>query len=456
MRWYQSPLLKRLLFLPPVLIGVVVVVIMARSPQQAEREPPREQARDLRVIEVPAVEVVPRVIGYGTTRPAKVWRAVSEVGGRVLELHPGLDAGEFLQADETALRIDPRDYELAVNQVQAELTEVNARLAELTTQLENDQQSLAIEQTSLALVEAEFERVKGLAETGNAAATELREAERAYLSQKQLVQNLENAIRLNEKKRETAEATRDVAEARLARSKRDVEKTVIRAPFACRLQEVGLEVDQFVQTGQQLFEADGIDAIEIDVQVPLGQAGKLVANANLPDDWIPSMAAVRETLKLGVVVRTRVRGIEVEWDARFVRIREQLEPVTRTVQFVVAVDAPYERVKPGVRPPLLRGVYCEVELRAPPLTPHVVVPRASVFDGGVYVLDADSRLRRRDIAPLFQQSDFVCVERGLEPGLQLVVSDPRPAIDGQLVRAHAADDVRQDLIAQASGEATLR
>ncbi len=456
MRWYQSPLLKRLLFLPPVLIGVVVVVIMARSPQKAERKPPQEQARDLRVIEVPAVEVVPRVIGYGTARPARVWRAVSEVGGRVLELHPGLDAGEFLQADEIALRIDPRDYELAVSQVQAELTEVNARLAELTTQLENDQRSLAIEQTSLALVEPEFERVKRLAETGNAAPTELRDAERAYLSQKQLVQNLENAIRLTQKKRETADATRGVAEARLERSKRDMEKTVICVPFACRLQEVNLEVDQFVQAGQQLFEADGINAIEIDVQVPLGEARRLVANANLPNDWIPSMAALREALKLRTVVRTHVRGIEVKWDARFVRIREQLEPVTRTVQFVVAVDDPYKGIKPGVQPPLLRGVYCEVELQAPPLAPHVVVPRASVFDGGVYVLDEDSRLRRRAIEPLFEQSDFVCVGHGLEAGLRLVVSDPRPAIDGQLVRAHAADDVQQELIAQASGEAALR
>jgi len=456
MRWYQSPLLKRLLVLPPVLIGVVVVLVMARMPRQAERRPPHEQARDLRVIELPAVEVVPRVIGYGTTRPAKVWRAVSEVAGRVLELHPELNAGEFLQAGEVALRIDPRDYELAVNQVQAELTEVNARLAELATQLENDRQSLAIEQTSLALVEAEFERVRRLAETDSAAPTELREAELTYLAQSQVVQNLENAIRLNQKKRETAEATREVAEARLARTSRDLEKTVIRVPFACRLQEVNLEVDQLVQPGQQLFEADGTEASEIEVQVPLGEARRLVAAANLPEEWIPSMAAARGALKLSAVVRTSVRGIEAEWDARFVRIREQLEPVTRTVQFVVAVDEPYQGIRPGVRPPLVRGVYCEVELRAPPLAPHVVVPRASVFDGGVYVLDEDSRLRRREIEPLFEQSDFVCVEHGLGVGLRLVVSDPRPAIEGQLVRAHAAGDVQQELIAQASGETALR
>ncbi|MDX2198733.1 MAG: HlyD family efflux transporter periplasmic adaptor subunit [Phycisphaerae bacterium] len=439
-----------------MVIGVVVVWALVRHSPHAALKPPQEHSRDLRVIELPAVEVAPRVIGYGTTRPARVWRAVSEVGGRVLELHPALDAGEFLQAGEVALRIDSRDYQLAVKQVQAELTEVSARIAELTTQFENDQRSLTIEKTSLALVEAEFQRVKRLAEAGNAADTELRDAERRYLSQKQSAQALENAIRLNQKKRETAEASRDVTEARLARARRDVEKTWVRAPFACRLQEVKLEVDQFVQAGQQLFEADGIDAIQIDVQIPVAEARKLAANANLPKDWTPSIAAARDALKLSAVVRTHVRGIELNWNARFVRIREQLEPVTRTVQFVVAVDDPYKGIQPGVRPPLLRGVYCEVELRAPPLTPHVVVPRASVFDGGVYVLDPDSRLRRREIESSFEQSDFVCVERGLEAGVQLVISDPRPAIEGQLVRAHLAGDVQRQLIAQATGAAATK
>lgn len=32
MRWYQSPLLRRLLFVPPVLIGLLVVWVMARNP----------------------------------------------------------------------------------------------------------------------------------------------------------------------------------------------------------------------------------------------------------------------------------------------------------------------------------------------------------------------------------------------------------------------------------------
>lgn len=452
----KPTLVRRLLILPPIALGVVAVVILSRQAREPERLPPDEIARDLHVIEIPSVEVMPRAIGYGTARPAQVWRAVSEVGGRVLEVHPNLRAGEFLQADEVAFRIDPVDYELTLKQIEAELAEMNARLAELATQSENDQQSLAIEQASLKIVQSEFQRIERLAQSGNAAPTELREAERALLNQRQAVQQLENAISLNTQKRATTEAGREVTAARLARSQRDLEKTVIRAPFACRLQDVKLEADQYVQAGQQLFEADGIDASEIDVQVPLGEVRKLVAAAKLPPSSPLSMEIAREALNLSAVVRVRNAGVDAVWEARFVRIREQIEPVTRTVQMVVAVDEPYRDIEPGKRPPLVRGAYCEVEMRAPSLTPHLVVPRASVFDGGVYVIDQDDRLRRKNFEPLFEQSDFVCVAGGLDPGWRLVVSDPRPAIEGQLVRPHLDEDVQRDLVAQASGQASVR
>ncbi|MHC5108810.1 MAG: efflux RND transporter periplasmic adaptor subunit [Planctomycetota bacterium] len=456
MSWFQSQVFRRFLILPPLLIGVVVLVIMSRQPSDLERKLPEEQARDLRVIRVPAVNVVPRVIGYGTAGPAQVWRAAIEVGGRVIELHPKLDAGDFLQEGEVALRIDEREYELAVRQLEAELTEVTARLAELATQVRNDRDSLQIEQDSLALAKADFERIRNLAESADAAPTELRIAEREYLAQKQLAQNLQNAIRLNEKKSDTVRATQVVTEARLAQTRLDLEKTTLRAPFHCRLQEVNLELNQYLQPGQQLFEADGIGVSEIDVQVPLGAARNLVAAAELPEGRLPDMKTFQDAVQISAVVRLRGTGITAEWAGRFVRVREQIDPVTRTVQFVVAVDEPYHKIQPGVRPPLVRGAYCEVELRARAMSEHVVVPRASVFEGVVYVVDDDDRLRRREIATLFEQSDFVCLAGGLEAGTRLVVSDPRPAIDGQLVEAHEAEDVRRWLIEQAAGVSAVR
>jgi hypothetical protein len=53
----------------------------------------------VRVIRAEPVAMVPRTLGYGTVRPGRIWQAVSEVRGRVVEVHPQLEAGAMTPQD---------------------------------------------------------------------------------------------------------------------------------------------------------------------------------------------------------------------------------------------------------------------------------------------------------------------------------------------------------------------
>ena len=86
----------------------------------------------------------------------------------------------------------------------------------------------------------------------------------------------------------------------------------------------------------------------------------------------------------------------------------------------------------------------------------LVVPRAALHDDAVYVLDADDRMRRAAVEVRFVQSGFACIDAELPEGIRVVVSNPTPAIEGQLVDPVPAPELLQDLIAQASGETRLR
>jgi hypothetical protein len=145
------------------------------------------------------------------------------------------------------------------------------------------------------------------------------------------------------------------------------------------------------------------------------------------------METLRELFDVDVAVRMRIGDFAVEWPARFVRLRELIDPVTRTLAFVVSVDKPYEQAIPGQRPPLVKGTFCEVELRGQPLPEYVVIPRAALHEGHVYLADAHNRLQRRTVQVLFAQSEFLCIENGLDTGDRVIVSDPTPAIEGMLV-----------------------
>ena len=53
--------------------------------------------------------------------------------------------------------------------------------------------------------------------------------------------------------------------------------------------------------------------------------------------------------------------------------------------------------------------------------------------GKVYVVDAENRLQIRPLSILFSQGPFSVISDGIEPGEQIVVSDPIPAVEGMLL-----------------------
>lgn len=430
---------SRWLFLPPVLVGAVVLVGLLRNRTGPEKHTPAELTRTLRVIGVPQVALVPRVFGYGTAQPGDVWNAVAEVRGRVVGVHPELKAGVILHRGDEVLRIDPAEYELQITRLQADIAQVESQRAELAAQEINYQSSLKIEQSSLALAERDLARLRRLSATNSVTESEVERKEREVLTQQQSVQNLRNLLNVLPAQRESLVAQVAAKQAALDLAKLDLNHTIITTPFDCRLSDVSIELGQFLSAGQALFAAHGIGLTEIEAQLPIDQARNLLDPSRGPIDITTNtMEMMRNIFDVQAIVRMHTGDFEVEWKGRFARIREQLDLQTRTVRIVIAVDNPYEGMIPGRRPPLAPGMFCEVELRGKPRMDQIVIPRSSLRidrgeHGHVYVVSPDGKLRRREVEVSMFQTGFVALRSGLQPGELLVVSDPTPAIEGMLV-----------------------
>ena len=74
----------------------------------------------VRVTPVRSEDVAVTVTAFGTVRPRKQLDITPQVSGVVLEVSPNLISGGFVAEGELLLRIDPRDYELAVERARAE------------------------------------------------------------------------------------------------------------------------------------------------------------------------------------------------------------------------------------------------------------------------------------------------------------------------------------------------
>lgn len=443
---------RRLLFVPPLVVGVMVAVWIVGNRPQPKLEVADEASRMLRVIEVPIVDVLPQVVGYGTATPGQTWQAVAQVDGRIVEVHPELESGSFVSKGQLLLKIDPTEYQYALAQLEAEIKQARALIEELTRTEENLQASLKIERDALSVTQREMKRIEQLVARNATSQSELDVQQRSVLTQQQRLQEQTSALNLLPAQKQSQQANLALKQAQLAQAQLDLKHTDIRAPFDCRLGTVSLDVDQYVGTGQSLFEAYSNDLVEVEAQAPMREVRRLIHNrtGSAAFEGI-SMQRVRDVFNVQAIVEMASAEITARWSARFMRIRESLDPQTRSLSLVVGVDNPYEQVVPGVRPPLLQGTYCRVTLIGQPRPDQVVVPRHAIHGGHVYVLDDEQRLRRRAVEVTFRQGEFAVIGSGLAGGETLIVADPAPAIEGMLVDPLVDDSLSKRLIADARG-----
>lgn len=451
-------LLPRLwLFLIPVLAGVAVLVFAVKTKTPPEQLPPQEATTSVRTISVPEVTLIPRAIGYGSIAPARVWQAVSEVSGKIVEIHPQLKKGAIISKGEVLLKIDPTDYNLAITQTEADIRAVSSQIEELNARQKNTQASLEIEKRSLELTKADFERKRKLLKQGNVSQAAVDQEERNVLKGRQSVQSLQNTLNLIPAERDVLRAQLAQHEARLEAARLDLERTEIIAPFNCRIAEVNVEATQYAGLGKVLAVADDIGVAEVTAQVPIGRLINLIPpDAKVPDVAAGLMSRLPNLLGFDATVRLRASSVRAEWKARFTRINDAIDPETRTAGVIVAVDDPYRQAVPGSRPPLTKNMFVEVELKGRPRPSQIVVPRSSLHGSTLYVVNAESRLEIREVQTAFTQTDFAVIKDGVTAGETIVVSDPIPAISGMLVTPVDDPAALKNLVDMAEGGGPVR
>ncbi|MCP5067413.1 MAG: efflux RND transporter periplasmic adaptor subunit [bacterium] len=377
--------------------------------------------------------VVPRAVGYGVVEARQEWQMVSEVSGRIVKVSPQFEVGAIVPKGTELLKVDPQDYRLAEQQVQAGVDGVRAQINELRVKEKSARDSLAIETRSLELARSELARVKRLLESGAVAQADLDREERSFLTQEKTVQNLQNTLRELPANRRVFEAQLQQQRAGLQTAEVDLARTVVTAPYDVRIREVRAGLQDAVGASQVLAVADGIEVAEIPAQVPLGSLRPLIPfhpqNSPLSTE---TLSRLPELSNLSATVRLETNDLEVEWEARFDRFTN-VDSQTRTMGVVVAIDEPYRAMEPGKRPPVVSGMYMEVEIRGAARSDCLALPPGALHGDSVYLIDADNRLTKRAAAVDFRQPDFLCLRSGVEVGDRVVVTDLVPAIEGMLL-----------------------
>ncbi len=185
---------------------------------------------------------------------ANVVRVAPQVSGRVISV-PVSDQ-QFVHKGQLLFKIDPRSFQLAVNQAQASLALTRQSVASLQAAVQAAQAEIANRQAQLANDRLHAQRMRRLyarhsvskaqVDDANAQLKSARAAlslARAKLQQARM--QLGTVGQRNERVKE--------AQAKLGQAKLDLSHTVVRAPCNGRLSNVSLQSGNMVEAGQSQF-----------------------------------------------------------------------------------------------------------------------------------------------------------------------------------------------------------
>ncbi len=429
---------KSIAFATPVALGALALFAMIQARSEPSRRPPEEQGRPVRVLTIAEHTATPRATGYGVVRSQREWKLVAEVSGRVVELSDKLETGRILKQGEKLLKIDPQAYRITASQQKATVANARAQLSELTAKERNTNASLKIAERSLELSRKDFARSKQLFASGTVSETQVDEAERKMLNDQTSVQNLKNALAQMPANRRALKAQAAQYRAGVAGAELDISRTDLVVPFDVRIRSVNVTQSELVSVGKVLAEGDGINVAEVPAHFSIGSLAPLIRGAQ-PSGPRGSAAISPSAINrlpvadlLTATIHLESGALSARWQAQVDRF-ENVDSETRTISVVVTVDKPFERTRPGVQPPLVRGMYVEVELRGLPRAGCRAVPRAALHGNKVHIVDADNRLEIRPVEIDFMQDTYACIDTGIKPGEVLVLTNLVPAINGMLL-----------------------
>ena len=433
----MKPIVKLIVITVPIIAaGALVLGNIVANKAPPARVELTERATAVRVIEAEEMAVRPSLSGFGLVSPSRTYEAISQVGGTAAYVNPAMRKGEIMPEGALLLRLSPEDFNLAIAQVRANIRAAEAKLAELTVSEQNQQAALEIEENALALKATDLERSESLFASQAISQTVLDNARAAHLAQSQKVLGIRSGLALLPTQRTAQNEQIAVYRANLASAELNLARSELRLPFAGRVSLATVEEGQFVKAGQTIASFDGIEAADVEAQVPVADLSRLLGEARAQSGRLAfdpeSMSSILKGLGIEAIVRLQLGNEMVVWPATLDRISNVIDPKSGTIGVIVRVDHAYDSALQNVQPPLAKGLFVEVVLTAS-ATLGVVIPRAAFDQGRVLLADGDGRLVVHPVEPAFIQGEIALVKEGLEAGSQVVVSTPRPVIPGMLL-----------------------
>lgn len=363
---------QRKFLIAGILVGAALVAWQLTN---LKPEPPKDERENLdALVDVMVLESMTAnftVLSQGTVRPRTQTTLSAEVSGTITSISPKFIAGGVFAKNEELMRIDPTNYDVAVNK------------------------AIAL----LAQRKIEFDGAAKLRKSGYRAESEYASAAAALAS----------------------------AEAELTSAKKDLERTYIRLPYEGIVRAKETDIGQFVSPGVRLGVVFATDFAE--VRLPL--TDKDLAFVHLPNAAEITDSGGAAGPK--VVLSTVQKGKLTMWNATIVRSEGVVDEKSRVTYAVARIEDPYRLHTDGAALPM--GTFVAAAIDGASVAGIIRVPRTALRGSNQLIfVDDESRLRIRSVDIARADAEHVYLTGGAKSGDHIVLTALEAPVNGMKVR----------------------
>jgi multidrug efflux pump subunit AcrA (membrane-fusion protein) len=401
---------KRLLkvLLPVLIIAIGFGVFRMLKATKPEQSSPAVQERVWRVETAPVelIDASPELELYGRVETPDLLRATASASAWVTEVR--VQDGDPVEQGQLLLRLDARDFEPRIAQVEAEIADLQAQIESEKNRYETDKLALEQERRLLDLAREGVARQERLKSQKVGAEQALDEAEQAEARQQLAVSQRQMSLADHPSRLRALQARLASAESRLSELELEYERATVRAPYDGIVTSVNVTEGDQVTKGEALVRLYATDSLEIRARVPAPYQDELIAALRRGEPLQASATVGGERLSLTLD-----------------RLAGEADPS--------GVDALFQvRGDPGL---VRLGQLLTVHLERPTREDVVEVPFRAVYGGGrVYVVE-DGRMRGIDVESLGSSGNgdeerLLVHADALAPGAALVTTHMPNAMEG--------------------------
>ena len=359
-----------------LLLSILIALLMILNKPSAELKEKEINVPYVKTMMLLSQTVNAQISSQGFIKPKSELSFISQLNARVEWLSKKMEEGSSFSQGDTLIKLDQRDYELAL--ITAEANVLNAEV------------NLERERAESDLATKEWGRVGD----GSGSALALRKPQLAQ-----------------------AKATLEAARASLERARRDMDRALFIAPFDGRVRSRSADIGSTTFPGTPLANIYATEKFEI--QLPIADQDVKFTGLDFNGIQIPIDKQLEVSINLN---GTTVNG-------KVVRAEAEVDPKTRMLSVIASVGQNTGETGGQV----LVGQYAQALITGTEINDVYVVTRNNIRNQALWVVNSKMELMNRPVSVLRYENEYALVDDGIEEGDRLLTSRLSSLINGQKV-----------------------